>query len=524
MRIPKSILIGLLLLTFAHPLAAQWIGFGLATRPGIGYNPRGRGHPPIGIGWGWGGGWGGGRGWGTSHHSFDGGSGGFRSAPLTGYSTGNLSTIDRSTTFTGSSSQTTTHLPPLAPTPYATLTSGKQNDPPYLRNYNRYWHKGYWGGGQLGWGRWGPDGIWSIARWWLGPLYFNSGYATFHNPFVVEQPNPPPRHLDYSRLLENIPNDNEPSTSATEEDQPEEEDTGKTGRESIEEIRKYRVRSPAQSAGLKSFDAATDAFQAGDLAAAQKHIDAALTQLPLDPALHEFRGLVLFAREDYQGAAAAIYSVLSVSPGWNWTTLSGLYGDSPDYQKHLRKLEAYAKQHPESAAAAFLRGYHYMTCRHPESAVKQFQMVVKAFPEDRFFPQLLSLVIGSVEPPESPGQPATKPETPEARPAEQEPARTAIAAVRLKLGDWRAQQGESTVIRLHLGENEQFLWTATQQGAEPRVISGAYTQNQDVLYLAGGHGMLIGRIESRPGGVFMFTLRGNQHAEPGLEFIPEGSR
>src|SRR4029077_16382649 len=107
-----------------------------------------------------------GRGFGTSHHSFDGGTGGFRSAPLTGYSTGNLSTIHRSTTFIGPSSETNTKLPAEAPTPYATLSSGKQDDPPYFRNYNRYWHKGYWGGGQWGWGRWGGhDGIWSIARW-----------------------------------------------------------------------------------------------------------------------------------------------------------------------------------------------------------------------------------------------------------------------------------------------------------------------------------------------------------------------
>ena len=38
--------------------------------------------------------------------------------------------------------------------------------------------------------------------------------------------------------------------------------------------------------------------------------------------------LVLFAQGKYEQAAAPLYSVLSVGPGWDWTTLIGNYSDA----------------------------------------------------------------------------------------------------------------------------------------------------------------------------------------------------
>ena len=49
--------------------------------------------------------------------------------------------------------------------------------------------------------------------------------------------------------------------------------------------------------------------------------DEALAKLPNDTTLHEFRGLCLFALGRYDEAAATVYAVLSVGPGWDWTTL-----------------------------------------------------------------------------------------------------------------------------------------------------------------------------------------------------------
>ena len=58
--------------------------------------------------------------------------------------------------------------------------------------------------------------------------------------------------------------------------------------------------------------------------------------MPNDPTLHEFRRLVLFALDRYDEAAAALYAVLSVGPGWDWTTLISLYGDPETYTQQLR--------------------------------------------------------------------------------------------------------------------------------------------------------------------------------------------
>src|SRR5262249_57315751 len=112
-------------------------------------------------------------------------------------------------------------------------------------------------------------------------------------------------------------------------------------------------------AGLVPFDQAREAFKAGDYAQALKKVDEALQKLPKDAALHEFRALVLFAQGQYQQAAATIYSVLAVGPGWDWTTLSSMYSNVDVYAKQLRALEAYRKQNPGAADAAFLLAYHY---------------------------------------------------------------------------------------------------------------------------------------------------------------------
>src|SRR5262249_53159739 len=67
---------------------------------------------------------------------------------------------------------------------------------------------------------------------------------------------------------------------------------------------------------VQNFDAAREAFKAQDYAKALTDIDAAIKVLSNDVTMHEFRALVLFAQKKYQEAAAGIYAVLSVGPGW----------------------------------------------------------------------------------------------------------------------------------------------------------------------------------------------------------------
>ena len=92
--------------------------------------------------------------------------------------------------------------------------------------------------------------------------------------------------------------------------------------------------------------AAVAAFKQNDYDAALDIIDKGIAQYPTDSVLHEFRGLVLFARGDYQQAAATIHSVLAIGPGWDWTTLISLYTSVAIYTDQLRALETFVREHP----------------------------------------------------------------------------------------------------------------------------------------------------------------------------------
>lgn len=462
-------------------------------------------------------------GWGIPHHSLD--------APRMGpgYGSSGLATgpqsppVDRSVEFPGASSNPTPLLPsfttPLPSTPYRTE---KRFDPPYYHNYDHYWHHGYWGGGQWGWGRWGgPAGIGSFPRWSLGPIYYTSGYGRFRNPFATEPAASRPVFLDYSKPIENIADDDEPGPIAATSEAaaaPEED----SDEESPEEIAKYLVKSPEVKAALKEFDAACNAFKKKEYDEALAKIDEALGQLPYDTPFHEFRGLVLFALGDYQQAAATIYAVLAVSPGWDWTTLSSRYADQEEFVRHLRALEAFHKQHSDSAAAAFLRGYHYVTCRHTGPAVTQLQNAVRLLPDDELLPPLLALVSGDQE-----KGPEIASTTAGATPAALRPeagktsdrAGPPIAKEKL-VGAWKANRDDNAGIQLKLRDDGQFVWLATQAGRSRR-IAGRYYFDAGVLFLAGGSGTLVGPIQARPEGGFHFNLTENDPHDRGLDFVRE---
>ena len=75
------------------------------------------------------------------------------------------------------------------------------------------------------------------------------------------------------------------------------------------------------------FSAARDSFKAGDYQRALDLTDQVLKQTPDAAVVHEFRALCLFALKRYDEAAAVDYAVLTAGPGWNWSTLVGLYPD-----------------------------------------------------------------------------------------------------------------------------------------------------------------------------------------------------
>jgi tetratricopeptide (TPR) repeat protein len=419
--------------------------------------------------------------------------------------------VDRQSMFRGASSQTDRSY---TPTQYAVPTEPYRTErhfqPPYYRAYDGYWYHGYWGGGQWGWGRWDEElGVWSLARWWAGGFYYGSGYGVYVNPFVAAEGVRPPAPLDYSTPIE-LPLGDEPQTSTAKEDP-----SGKSAQEAYEAARRELVKSPEETAGLKAFDAARDAFREKNFDLALSKSEEALRQLPRDPALHEFRGLVLFARGEYRQAAAAIYAVLSVSPGWDWTTVSSLYGDHDEYTAQLRNLEAYRKQHPQAVEAMFLSAYHYATCRHNESAVKQLRNVVKLLPEDDLSPHLLTLLTSAMETDEAtaPKEGAAAAQQPDAPSAAEAPPLDPSKFV----GVWRAKRSPNVGIELTLGEDGKFVWVLTRAG-KTRRFEGTYEVGEDVLALYGSSGTILADVTLAPSGGFAFRLLENDPDSPPLDF------
>ena len=141
-----------------------------------------------------------------------------------------------------------------------------------------------------------------------------------------------------------------------------------------------------------AFDQARDAFKAGDYAKALQLDQQALAQTPNDRTLHEFLALVFFAQGKYDQAAEPLYAVLSVGPGWDWTTLSGMYPDVDTYTRQLRALEANVRANPDSAHAHFVLAYQYLAQGHVENAVAQLKEAVKLQPGDTLSAQLIAIL------------------------------------------------------------------------------------------------------------------------------------
>ena len=382
---------------------------------------------------------------------------------------------------------------------------GWGNGAGYAHGYNNYWHHGYWHSGYWGWGPgWGGAAAWGLAGWGLGSLYYNSGYGGgYSNPYYVATPAYSGTAYDYSAPIQVAAN------TAPAQEQSANTDVAANDEEGP-------APSPETAAALKLFDAARDAFKAGNYDEAQKQIEAALKQLPNDAALHEFRGLVQFAQGKYQEAAATVYAVLSVGPGWDWTTLSSMYDSIDTYTKQLRALETYRKAKPDSPDAAFLLAYHYLTAGHTDAAIKQFEAVVKLLPDDQLAPQLLSLLkanTGNGAGGEAP--PAINPDSGDTPPADDAPPVDKSTLI----GSWKAARGKSTAIQLKLNDNDTFVWTATQ-GGKSTPIEGTFSVEGNLLLLTqtSDGNTMAGKVTARPQGGFNFKMLGSPPTDTGLDF------
>ena len=271
------------------------------------------------------------------------------------------------------------------------------------------------------------------------------------------------------------------------------------------------------NAAVAIFDQAREAFKAGDYATALKQTDAALAQMPNDPTLHEFRALTLFAQKQYDPAAAGLYAVLTAGPGWDWTTMVGLYPNVDVYTGQLRALEEYTLANPKSASAKFVLAYHYLTEGFPDNAAGQLREVVKLQPADTLSAKLLAGLEAKNAGATAANTSAATSDVPPADPTPAVPLANAVPAGSI-VGTWTAKPIATTTINLTVAADGKFSWDVNDQSGK-RSLAGSSTFGENLLTLAPTTGEpLVGKITWKDANSFTFQAGGGGANDPGLAF------
>lgn len=382
----------------------------------------------------------------------------------------------------------------------------------FATNHYASWHRGSWNGswyGNRGWwgGRYGygyygywnrfadrawyaNSLFWGLYPWALGSIYYNSGYGYgigggYSNPYYVQSAAPAVA-ANYSTPLQ--------TSYASSNDSDEPTPTMKT------------ADDHARIARL--------AFQNDDYALALKEINEALKLAPNDAAIHELRALVYFAQGNYTEAASTLYAVLSAGPGWNWTTLSGMYASHAKYETQLRALENFVKSNPDSAAGHFVLAYHFITASHKDAAIRELKAVQNLQPNDQLTAQLLKVIGGPQEKSataksdEDPSDPYTIPD---------EPNVADLDSAKL-VGNWTAfRKQDNTNFTLNLTSDSKFTWSFERDGKRQQ-FGGKYKIDGAVLVLERTDGGVMPGLVVFTGDTFNFKLHGGPPDDPGLDF------
>jgi len=379
--------------------------------------------------------------------------------------------------------------------------------------YGRYGRFGYGGYGYGGYG-YGLGGYgycpvgWGYGGWGLGSLAYGSGYLSYSNPYCVNGYGA--GVYDYTQPIPITYNPSGDDAVASADP---------------------TVAAPATNSSERQLEAAVGAFRQGNYDAAIDTVDRAIVAHPDDAVLHEFRALALFARRDYQQAAATVHSVLAVGPGWDWDTLSSIYADADDYTPQLRALEAYTVKYPDDAASSFLLAYHYLCDGHPDAALRELKTVVRLKPDDRVASELVKMISAPTVDPKAQAAPAagqgsaTLPVPPVpspdlATPADPTPASGPAIAVAQVAGDWSASRGDGSEFQLKLQPDMKFTWTFSNKQTPATSFEGTYTIDGNVIALERKDGgSLIAELTQVEGKKFHFKLAGALKEDPGLEFL-----
>jgi tetratricopeptide (TPR) repeat protein len=352
------------------------------------------------------------------------------------------------------------------------------------------WHNGYWHGE---WGNywehmWEEHPVWStfaVTGWALNSVGYMFGTWGYSNPYYdVAYASTSP--YDYSEPIVVYSETAQAAAPAT-------------------STEAAPLPPGVSQESLNQFEQARAVFGQGDYKQALDLANQALKSMPSDATLHEFRALCLFALGQYREAAATLNAVLAVGPGWDWTTLAGLYPDVDVYTQQLRKLEAYVKANPAASDAQFVLAYHYLTAGHKEAAARQLERVVKAVPNDAVARQLYDMLTYK-----SSGEPKPK-EEPSA------PAGPSVKAEDLA-GTWKAKGPSNSAFEMTLSKEGEFTWKYTK-GKKEQTVKGAYAVDKDTLAMepAAG-GVMLAQISPAANGKLNFKMIGAPEKEPPLEF------
>jgi tetratricopeptide (TPR) repeat protein len=358
-------------------------------------------------------------------------------------------------------------------------------------HYGRYggWYSGYapgyWGQSDYLWDNYPVAAVAGLTWWGANSLGYQFGYSDYYNPYYTESM---PAYYTEPILTPSI----EPIL--------------------VEPIQGTAVAPSlppgVSSEGVTKFDQARAAFLDGRYDDALKLTDSALTQMPRDAVLHEFRALVLFALQRYAEAAATLHAVLDVGPGWDWKTMSSLYPSLDTYTYQLRSLENALKKTPKDAAERFLLGYHYLTCGHPEEALNEFRQASELKPND----SVTASLVATLSPRDA--QPAQAPAgaTPKAIPSDS------------IVGNWTAAGKSTSKYAMNLRKDGSFTWEFTR-GTRKQSVKGVYTVEDNVLAMEpDSGGVMLAELTVKDPDNLHFKMIGGASDDPGLGFRRESSK
>jgi tetratricopeptide (TPR) repeat protein len=354
------------------------------------------------------------------------------------------------------------------------------------------WYNGCWEPGD-GW-----DYMWDnypgaaalgVTRWGVNRLAYGFGYWGYSNPYAGGSSS---SSYSYSEPLVVYA------------------DSGAVADPNVTSAESVPTGPPEPTeAGMSSFEQARTSFYAGEYETALTQLDVTLQTMPRDTVVHEFRGLVLFALKKYPESAAAVYAVLSAGPGWDWTTMSGLYPNVEVYTQQLRELEGFTKSNPSSADGSFLLGYHYLTMGYKEVSGKYFALALQQLPGDKLLTQLVGMTPAKRQAVKTP---------PPAPPTPIDLAPEKILSVEKMVGTWKASSSEAQ-FELSLTKEGTFVWSYSR-GTSKESVKGVFAVDQNNLAMepdAGG--TMLAEINISGPTQFQFKMIGSGPDDQGLVFV-----